>query len=144
MLSEEEFSLSGITITFNSGTTISVKRALPGVLLKCYAITKERRGIHVFSNISQSLYLYQGFVRMNLGIDGLFKIIRSQMKELSPISGDIFLFFGKNRQSVKILRWMVMAFSCTTSVWKVEVLSCRHLTPIQAIMRSLIRFCLLS
>ena len=28
---------------------------LPGVLLKCYAITKERRGIHVFSNISQSL-----------------------------------------------------------------------------------------
>ncbi|MCE8884513.1 IS66 family insertion sequence element accessory protein TnpB, partial [Phocaeicola vulgatus] len=33
-------------------------------------------------------YLYQGFVRMNLGIDGLFKIIRSQMKELSPISGD--------------------------------------------------------
>ena len=58
-------------------------------------------------------YLYQGFVRMNLGIDGLFKIIRSQMKELSPISGDI-------------------------------VLSCRHLTPIQAIMRSLIRFCLLS
>ena len=41
-------------------------------------------------------YLYQGFVRMNLGIDGLFKIIRSQMKELSPISGDIFLFFGKN------------------------------------------------
>ncbi|WP_259321155.1 IS66 family insertion sequence element accessory protein TnpB, partial [Phocaeicola vulgatus] len=22
-----------------------------------------------------------------------------------PISGDVFLFFGKNRQSVKILRW---------------------------------------
>ena len=40
-------------------------------------------------------YLYLGFVRMNLGIDGLFKIIRSQMKELSSISGDIFLFFGK-------------------------------------------------
>ncbi|KDS20688.1 putative transposase, partial [Bacteroides ovatus str. 3725 D1 iv] len=40
---------------------------------------------------------------MNLGIDGLFKIIRSEMKDLSPVSGDIFLFFGKNRQSVKIL-----------------------------------------
>ena len=38
-------------------------------------------------------YLYQGFVRMNLGIDGLFKIIRSEMKDLSPVSGDIFLFF---------------------------------------------------
>lgn len=60
MLSEEEFSLSGITITFNSGTTISVKRATPGVLLKCYAITKERRGIHVFSNISQSLLSVPG------------------------------------------------------------------------------------
>ena len=47
-------------------------------------------------------YLYQGFVRMNLGIDGLFKIIRLEMKDLSPVSGDIFLFFGKNRQSVKI------------------------------------------
>ena len=40
-------------------------------------------------------YLYQGFVRMNLGIDGLFKIIRLEMKDLSPVSGDIFLFFGK-------------------------------------------------
>lgn len=50
-------------------------------------------------------YLYQGFIRMNLGIDGLYKIIRSDMKGLSPVSGDVFLFFGKNRQSVKILRW---------------------------------------
>lgn len=30
MLPEEEFSLAGVTITFNSGTTISVKRATPG------------------------------------------------------------------------------------------------------------------
>ena len=89
-------------------------------------------------------YLYQGFVRMNLGIDGLFKIIRSQMKELSPISGDIFLFFGKNRQSVKILRWDGDGFLLYYKRLEVEVLSCRHLTPIQAIMRSLIRFCLLS
>ena len=41
-------------------------------------------------------YLYQGFVRMNLGIDGLFKIIRLEMKDLSPVSGDIFLFFNNN------------------------------------------------
>lgn len=54
---------------------------------------------------SNRYYLYQGFVRMNLGIDGLFKIIRSEMKGLSPISGDVFVFFGKNRQRVKILRW---------------------------------------
>ena len=60
----------------------------------------------MYSLTSANRYsLYQGFVRMNLGIDGLFKIIRSEMKDLSPVSGDIFLFFGKNRQSVKILRW---------------------------------------
>ena len=34
MLSEEEFSLARITITFNSGTTISVKRATPGGVIK--------------------------------------------------------------------------------------------------------------
>ena len=54
---------------------------------------------------SNRYYLYQGIVRMNLGIDGLFKIIHSEMKDLSPVSGDIFLFFGSNRQNVKILRW---------------------------------------
>lgn len=54
---------------------------------------------------NHTYYLYQGFVRMNLGMNGLYKIIRSQMPELSPISGDVFLFFGKNRQSVKIFRW---------------------------------------
>ena len=40
-------------------------------------------------------YLYQGFVRMNLGIDGLFKIIRSEMKDLSPCFRRYLLFFGK-------------------------------------------------
>jgi hypothetical protein len=34
MLPEEEFSLAGVTITFNSGTTISVKRATPGGVIK--------------------------------------------------------------------------------------------------------------
>ena len=89
-------------------------------------------------------YLYQGFVRMNLGIDGLFKIIRSEMKDLSPVSGDIFLFFGKNRQSVKILRWDGDGFLLYYKRLEGEVLSYRHLTPIQAITRFLIRFCLLS
>ena len=34
VLPGEEFSLAGITITFNSGTTISVKRATPGGVIK--------------------------------------------------------------------------------------------------------------
>ncbi|MGL5958781.1 MAG: IS66 family insertion sequence element accessory protein TnpB [Phocaeicola sp.] len=54
---------------------------------------------------SNKYYLYQGFIRMNLGMNGLYKLVRSQMSDLSPISGDSFIFFGKKRQSVKILKW---------------------------------------
>ena len=50
-------------------------------------------------------YLYQGFIRMNLGIDGLYRLLRSEMQQLSPISGDVFIFFGKRRNGVKILKW---------------------------------------
>ena len=56
-------------------------------------------------NSSNKYYLYQGYVRMNLGIDGLYRLVRSDMEGLSPISGDAFIFFGKNRNSVKILKW---------------------------------------
>ena len=34
MLPEEEFSFAGVTITFNSGTTISIKRTAPGGVIK--------------------------------------------------------------------------------------------------------------
>lgn len=44
MLSEEEFSLSGVTITFNSGTTISVKRATPGGIIKMLHDYERREG----------------------------------------------------------------------------------------------------
>ena len=50
-------------------------------------------------------YLYQGFIRMNLGINGLYKLLRSEMSQLSPVSGDAFIFFDKRRDGVKILRW---------------------------------------
>lgn len=50
-------------------------------------------------------YLYQGFIRMNLGIDGLYRLLRSEILHLSPISGDVFIFFGKRRNGVNILRW---------------------------------------
>ena len=56
-------------------------------------------------NNSNKFYLYQGYARMNLGIDGLYRLVRSEMKELSPISGDAFIFFGKSRNSVKVLKW---------------------------------------
>ena len=44
MLPEEELSLSGVTITFNSGTTISVKRATPGGIIKMLHDYERREG----------------------------------------------------------------------------------------------------
>ena len=44
MLSEEEFSLAGITITFNSGTTISFKRATPSGVIKMLRDYERKKG----------------------------------------------------------------------------------------------------
>ena len=44
---------------------------------------------------------------MNKGINGLYTIIKSKFP-LSPISGDVFIFFAKNRCKVKVLRWDVL------------------------------------
>ncbi|MBR1706643.1 MAG: IS66 family insertion sequence element accessory protein TnpB [Bacteroidales bacterium] len=41
---------------------------------------------------------------MRKGIDSLFNLIQAE-SPLSPMSGDVFVFFPKNRQSVKLLRW---------------------------------------
>ena len=49
-------------------------------------------------------YVYQGYADMGLGINGLTKIV-SQRMGMSPISGDAYVFFGKDRSMAKILRW---------------------------------------
>ena len=49
-------------------------------------------------------YVCQRYVRMNLGINGLYKIVKSEM-ELPPLGGAVFIFFSKNRQQVKMLKW---------------------------------------
>ena len=54
---------------------------------------------------SSQYYLYQRHVNMCKGINGLFNLVRSEMKGLSPVSGDVFVFFSKNRRSVKLLKW---------------------------------------
>jgi len=59
----------------------------------------------MFSLESNSRYfMCQHPVSMRKGIDSLFSLIQSE-SPLSPMSGDVFVFFSKNRQSVKILRW---------------------------------------
>jgi len=41
---------------------------------------------------------------MNKGIDSLFNLIQSE-SPLCPINGDVYIFYGKNRQSLKLLKW---------------------------------------
>lgn len=43
-------------------------------------------------------------VRFNMGIDGLYNVIVSNTR-LSPMSGDVFVFFNKDRKMVKLLKW---------------------------------------
>ena len=38
-------------------------------------------------------------VNMNKGIDSLFSVIRSE-SSLSPMTGDVFVFFSKNRTAM--------------------------------------------
>lgn len=54
-------------------------------------------------------YLYQGAVDMRKGIHSLYHLIQ-ESKELDALSGDSFVFIGKNRKSIKILRWQKEGF----------------------------------
>ena len=59
----------------------------------------------MFSLEANSRYfMCQHPVNMRKGIDSLFNLIQAE-SPLSPMSGDVFVFFSKNRQSVKLLRW---------------------------------------
>ena len=49
-------------------------------------------------------YLCQHYVDMRKGMTGLYQLIKSDMS-LSPVSGDVFVFFSHKRDMVKILRW---------------------------------------
>lgn len=49
-------------------------------------------------------YVCQRYVNMNLGINGLYRLVSQELR-MPPLSGAVFIFFSKNRQSVKILRW---------------------------------------
>ena len=49
-------------------------------------------------------YLCQHYVDMRKGMTGLYRLVKSDMS-LSPVSGDVFVFFSRKRDMVKILRW---------------------------------------
>ena len=50
------------------------------------------------------VWLYQDKLDMRKSIDGLSMVVASQMKK-NPSSGEIFLFFNKTADKLKILYW---------------------------------------
>ena len=46
---------------------------------------------------SRQYYVCQRYVRMNMGINGLSKLVIQELKR-PLLNGDVFIFFGKNRQ----------------------------------------------
>lgn len=79
-------------------------------------------------NENTQYYVCQRYVRMNMGINGLYQIVRTEM-ELPPLGGAVFIFFSKNRQQVKNENGMAMVSCCTRSDWSEEPLNCHSLTP---------------
>lgn len=53
---------------------------------------------------SRRYYVCQRYVRMNLGINGLSRIVSNEFSQ-PLLGGDVFIFFGKSRQTVKLLCW---------------------------------------
>ena len=48
-------------------------------------------------NDGMRYYVCQRYVRMNLGINGLYRLVSQEM-DLPPLSGAVFIFFSKNRR----------------------------------------------
>ena len=55
-------------------------------------------------NESIVYYLYPRYITAGKGIECLYELIRSQMGA-DPLNGDVYLFFNKKRDLVKILHW---------------------------------------
>ena len=50
-------------------------------------------------NDGMRYYVCQRYVRMNLGINGLYKLVSQEM-DLPPLSGAVFIFFSKNQRQM--------------------------------------------
>ena len=58
---------------------------------------------------SMSYYLCPHDVDMRKGIYSLYQLVKSDMGR-NPLSGEVFLFLGKNRGMIKILHWQKDGF----------------------------------
>lgn len=55
-------------------------------------------------NENLGYYLYPRYVGMNKGVESLCALLYG-LESCDPLGGDAFLFFGRKRDEVKILRW---------------------------------------
>jgi len=53
---------------------------------------------------SMTYFICPHCVDMRKGIYSLYNHVKSEMHR-NPLSGEVYLFFGKNRDTVKILHW---------------------------------------
>ncbi len=54
-------------------------------------------------------HLYRDPVDMRKGIHSLYHLVQAE-KKTDALSGDSFVFIGRNRKSIKILRWQKEGF----------------------------------
>lgn len=102
--------LTDISLTFPDGMQVSVKKGqFKGHSIPSQILSKGGSGMFGL-NDGMRFYVCQRHVRMNLGINGLYKLVSQEMK-LPPLSGAVFIFFSKNRQQVKLLRWDIDGFT---------------------------------
>lgn len=57
----------------------------------------------------QRIFLARAATDMRKGANGLAALVRSHLDQ-DPLSGDVFLFFSRHRNYVKILMWDVSGF----------------------------------
>lgn len=55
-------------------------------------------------NNHQRYFLFRDIVDFRKGMDGLSGLVLDHMK-LNPLSGDVYLFFNRKRDQVKLLMW---------------------------------------
>ena len=53
---------------------------------------------------SNTYYLYRGYTDMRKSFDGLSGLVQNQMGR-NPLSGEVFLFINRKKDSIKLLRW---------------------------------------
>lgn len=61
-----------------------------------------------FSN-RHRYYIYRGAADMRNGFDGLSGLVSREFS-LNPLSGDVFIFFNRPRNRIKILHWQEDGF----------------------------------